>query len=269
MSNSVDLYDSTYGDFAATVLEQVRRETFGEDIGQNSWLTADECRQFFKWLELKPTSNVLEVGSGSGGPALFMARTVGCHVTGIDNNEKSIATANEMTKAQRLDSLVRFQHADGSQPLPFQDQSFDSVLCNDAIDHLPGRPRVLAEWYRVLRPGGRILYTDPIIVTGIISNEEIAIRSSIAYFLFVPLGENERLIKAAGFELMLHEDCTQNVVNVSKRWHDARAKRREDLIKIEGNDNFEGLQRFLSVVYRLSSERRLSRFVFMASKRNR
>ncbi len=42
MSDYVDLFDSTYGNFATTVLEQVRRETFGEDIGQNSWLTDDE-----------------------------------------------------------------------------------------------------------------------------------------------------------------------------------------------------------------------------------
>jgi len=98
MSDSVDLYDSAYGSFAATVLEQVRREAFGKDIGQNSWLTADEYLRFFKWLELKSTSNVLEIACGSGGPALFMARTIGCHIRGIDKNENGIATANKMAQ---------------------------------------------------------------------------------------------------------------------------------------------------------------------------
>ncbi len=50
MSDYVDLFDRTYSNFAATIIEQVRRETFGEDIGQNSWLTADEYLRFFKWL---------------------------------------------------------------------------------------------------------------------------------------------------------------------------------------------------------------------------
>jgi SAM-dependent methyltransferase len=266
MSDPVDLYDSAYGNFTAAILEQVRREAFGEDIGQNSWLTADEYLRFFKWLELKSSSNVLEVACGSGNPALFMARTTGCQVTGIDNNENGIVTANKTAHAQGLDSRVRFRLADAGQPLPFEDELFDSIVCIDAINHLPNRPRVLAEWHRVLNSDGRILFTDPIVVTGVLSSEEIASRSSIGYFLFAPLGEDERLLKEAGFELVRCEDVTENEVTVSKRWHDARAKRRDDLLKIEGENRFDGLQRFLSVVYRLSSERRLSRFVFMARK---
>lgn len=266
MSDSVDLYNSAYGNFATDLLGQVRREAFGVDIGQNSWLTADEYLRFFEWLELKPTSNVLEVGCGAGGPALFMARTRGCHIIGIDNNENGITTANKMSQEQGLASMVRFQFADAGQPLPFEDETFDSIVCIDAINHLPNRSQVLAEWQRVLKPEGQILFTDPITVTGLLSNEEIAIRSSIGYFLFAPIGEDERLIKEAGFELIRCEDVTDNEVKISKQWHDARAKRRDDLIRIEGEERFEGLQRFLSVVYKLSIERRLSRLVFTARK---
>ncbi|MBA3712610.1 MAG: methyltransferase domain-containing protein [Pyrinomonadaceae bacterium] len=266
MSDYVDLFDSAYGNFAATVLEQVRRETFGEDIGQNSWLTADEYLRFFKWLELKSSSNVLEVACGSGGPALFMARTIGCHILGIDNNENGIATASKIAQEQGLDSQVRFQLADASQPLPFEDELFDSIVCIDAINHFPNRSRVLAEWHRVLKPDGRILFTDPIVVTGLLSNEEIAVRSSIGFFLFAPVGADEKLLKEAGFELIRCEDVTENKVEVSRRWHDARAKWRDDLLKIEGEKTFEGLQQFLSVVSTLSSERRLSRFVFVAHR---
>jgi SAM-dependent methyltransferase len=266
MSDTVDLYDSTYGNFAATVLSQVRREAFGEDIGQNSWLTDDEYLRFFEWLELKSSSNVMEVACGSGGPALFMARTIGCRILGIDSNENGIATASKMAEEQGLASQARFQTADASQPLPFEDETFDSIVCIDAINHLPNRSHVLSEWHRVLKPDGRILFTDPIIVTGLLSNEEIAVRSSIGYFLFVPVGEDERLLEEAGFELICCEDVTENEAKVSKRWHDARAKRRDDLLKIEGEKTFDGLQQFLAVVYRLSSERRLSRFVFAARK---
>lgn len=268
MSDSVDLYDSAYGNFAATVYEQVRREAFGEDIGQNSWLTADEYLRFFKWLELESTSNVLEIACGSGGPVLFMARTTGCRILGIDNNENAVSTANKIAQEQGLDSQVRFELANANQPLPFEDETFDSIVCIDAINHLPNRSQVFAEWHRVLKPDGRILFTDPIVVTGLLSSEEIAIRSSIGYFLFAPVGEDERLIKEAGFELLRCEDVTENEARVSKQWLEARARRRDDLIKIEGEKTFEGLQQFLAVVYRLSSERRLSRFVFAAVKAN-
>jgi SAM-dependent methyltransferase len=266
MSQTSNFYNLTYGNFANPVLAEIRQETFGEDIGQNSWLTADEYRQFISWLELDSASKVLDIASGSGGPALFLARTVGCNVTGLEINPSSAAAAKEWAQSLGLDALVHFQHGNANNPLPFEDQSFTAVICIDSINHLPGRLQVLKEWYRVLRPGGRILFTDPIIVTGIISNEEIAIRSSIGYFLFTPSGEDERLIQEAGFALVGKLDVTENNAVVPQLWYDARARRRDELIKLEGEAEFEKTQRFLSVVHTLASEHRLSRFAFLAQK---
>jgi len=74
-------------------------------------------------------------------------------------------------------------------------------------DHRAARgQRLLGECRRVLRPGGRLLYTDPVVVTGLASSEELATRSSMGYFEFCPPGVNERLIGQAGFELVWAED---------------------------------------------------------------
>ncbi|MFN8562953.1 MAG: class I SAM-dependent methyltransferase [Anaerolineae bacterium] len=185
MTDSINYYNSTYGNFRAEISAAIRRETVGEDIGQNSWLTADEYRMCFQRLGLNSTSSVLEIASGSGGPALFMARTTGCSIVAVDNNQNAIETANQTAKEEGLDSRVRFQYADASLALPFEDQSFDALVCIDAVNHLPGRLAVLREWYRVLKSGGLALFTDPITVTGGLTNEEISIRSSIGFFLFV------------------------------------------------------------------------------------
>ena len=88
---NVDLYGNAYGHFATSVLEEVRLETYGEDIGQSGWMTADEYRRFFELLELDAESNVVDICSGSGGPAIFMAQTTGCHVLGLDINEEVAA----------------------------------------------------------------------------------------------------------------------------------------------------------------------------------
>ena len=266
MAVEVDLYNDAYGNFAEAALAQVRRDTYGEDIGQSSWLTTGEYRQFFAWLELAPESMVLDVGSGSGGPALFMARTVGCRVAGVDINEHGIATANAQAQAQGMAEQVRFQHIDAGHVLPFADGTFDAIVCIDAILHIPDRVATLTEWRRVLRPGGRILFTDPVIVSGFVTKEELATRSSIGYFLFAPVGADEQAIRDAGLELVRREDVTDNAAQVSKRWHDSRAHQRADLLPVEGEATFEGVQQFLSVVHRLTSERRLSRFVFVARK---
>ena len=86
LTQRVDLFDSTYGHFTQDVLAAIRRETFGQDIGQNSWLTVEEYDRFIAWLRLEPEQHVLEVASGSGGPALYLADRASCHVTGIDSN---------------------------------------------------------------------------------------------------------------------------------------------------------------------------------------
>ena len=269
VNRKVDLFDSTYSHFEADVLARVRQKTFGEDFGQNSWTTADEYGRWAAQLRLNERSHVLEVACGSGGPALFLVRRWGCRVTGVDINAPGVATATQRAQRLGFDDRAMFQEADANATLPFPDLTFDAVICVDSANHFPDRLGVLEEWHRVLRPGGRVLFTDPVVVTGLVSNEELAFRSSIGYFVFAPPGVNERLIEEAGFEEVSREDVTENAAVVSKRWHEARAEDREALVQIEGEERYEGLQRFFNVVHGLTSERRLSRFAYLAQKSDR
>jgi SAM-dependent methyltransferase len=266
MSNQVDLYNSTYGNFQEQVLAKIRRETYGEDIGQNSWITTDEYDTFYSWLDLSPGKHVLEIASGSGGPALYLAKKSGCQVTGLDINEEGVKTANRQALDARL-SNVNFQLADVNQRLPFEDDSFDAVMCIDSMNHFHDRPGYLREWRRVLKPGKRALFTDPVVITGPVTNEELAARSNIGFFLFVPLEVTKSFIQEVGLKLIRCDDVTGNIEVTSGRWHAARQRHREDLIKFEGDERFAGLQKFLSTVHRLTSERRLSRFVFLVEKK--
>src|SRR5438552_1149734 len=218
MRASVDLYNTSYDNFSARVQAEVRAETYGEDLGQSSWMTADELRQFIRQLKLKPSSHLLEVGSGSGGPAVFVARTVGCRITGLDINEYGIKNANDLARRHQLGAPAHFQRADASRRLPFAPNYFDAVLSNDAMCHVPRRKDVLREWFRVLKPGGRMLFTDAMVITGLLSNEEIATRSSIGSYFFLPPGENEKLIRASGFQLVRADDVTASAAIIAKRW---------------------------------------------------
>ena len=129
---------------------------------------------------------------------------------------------------------AKFECVDASQPLPIPNASFDAVISIDAMNHLSRRAEVFAEWLRVLRPGGRFLFTDAVIVTGMLSRDEILARSrSMGHFLFTPTGLYERLIEVAGFVELQVEDVTEIIATVSKRWHDAREKHRSELLKIE------------------------------------
>ena len=70
----------------------------------------------------------------------------------------------------------------------------------------------------------------------------------------------------AGFTLLSAEDLTASAEAIAERWHDARERHRDELVSREGEANFSGLQRFLTFVHKLSAERRLSRYGYLAEK---
>jgi len=266
MTEKVDLYNSAYGNYGAETYRQIRVETYGQDLGQTSWVTTEESREIPRMLGITATSEVLEIGSGSGRYALEVAGSTGCRVLGVDINEPAVANANRLAAEQNLAERVRFEKCDASRPLPFGDASFDAVFSNDVLCHIPGRDKLLREIYRVLQPGGRLVFSDALVIAGLISHQEIAARSLIGYFLFSPPGENERLLEKAGFLDVAVKDTTGNASLISKRWREGREKRAGALTPIEGQANFEGLQRFLSTVHALTSQSRLVRLLYTAQK---
>jgi SAM-dependent methyltransferase len=266
MPNQVDLYNSAYAQLDHELYRQIRTETYGHDLGQTSWVTNEESQSIPRLLYLAPNSTVLELGCGSGLYALHLARTIGCRVTGIDLNPHGIATATQLATTAGLGALVRFQQCDAGQPLPFPDSHFDAAFANDVLCHIPGRPGLLQELLRVLKPSARLLFSDALLIGGIVSNLDLATRSSIGLYFFSPAGENERLLASAGFALVKVTDTSEQAAQIAQRWNAARERRREPLLALEGQDRFDGLQRFLNCVHQLTAERRLLRHLYLAEK---
>ena len=268
VADEVDLYDRTYGQ-RDDVLAQTRRETFVEDVGQNSWIDTADLRAYAERLRLDPSCHVLEIATGAGGPTLYLAEHTGCRITGIDVNPLGVEAANEAAAERGLADRVSFAAADATQPLPFSDESFDAVLCIDSANHLPDRSATLSEWKRLLRPSGRLLWTDPVVIAGPVTNAELLARSSIGLFLFVPPGENEKFIAAAGLDLLQADDETAEIAGVAGRWYDSRARHRQALLEFETQENYDGLQAFFAAVRDLTSQRRLLRIAYLCERRPR
>jgi sarcosine/dimethylglycine N-methyltransferase len=109
---------------------------------------------------LGATSRVLDIGSGYGGAARFLARTFGCRVVGLNLSDVENARARALNAEEGLQEQIEI--IDGSfQDIPFPDASFDAVWSQDAILHSDDRTQVLREVVRVLKPGGLFSFTDP------------------------------------------------------------------------------------------------------------
>ena len=85
-----DQYEAFYREFDSPLMRQLRREAYGEDIGQYSWVGADELRRDAQRLGLTPTSRLLDLGSGPCGPLTFLLATVGCAGVGLELSPAAI-----------------------------------------------------------------------------------------------------------------------------------------------------------------------------------
>lgn len=261
-------YDANYGNFQTELYEEIRKEAYGEDIGQNSWLTAAEHDKFLEWLALSGERQLLDIACGAGGPALRTAAISGCSVTGIDIHEQAIAAAKALAKERNLENRAIFRVANAGEEIAFPDGSFDAITCIDAINHIPDRRNTMGEWARLLKTNGKLLFTDPITVTGPLSNTEIRIRSLSGFYLFVPEGFDEQLLDECGLHLLKRENVTRNMAEIAERRWAAREARKKALESIEGKDGFGEQQEFLATAAKLAKENRLSRFAYLAKKRS-
>ena len=112
-------YNANYGNFQTELYAQIRHEAFGEDIGQNSWLTSDEQDRFLEWLDLSPGKTLLDVACGAGGPALRIAATTGCSIVGIDVHEQAVTTASSLAAQRGLAERAEFRSIDATGPCHF------------------------------------------------------------------------------------------------------------------------------------------------------
>jgi SAM-dependent methyltransferase len=110
-------------------------------------------------------SRVLDVGSGIGGPARYLAESLGCKVVGIDLTVEYCRLAEALTARAGLAGNVEFRAANALD-LPFGDGEFDRVWTQHVAMNIADRPRLYREMARVLKPGGKLALYDAVAIPG-------------------------------------------------------------------------------------------------------
>ena len=114
---------------------------------------------------------VLDVCSGMGGPARWIAHRIGCKVTGLDFTLSRVESARRLTERVGLGKLVDFVHGDATA-MPLPSATFDVVISQEAWLHVPDKSALIAECARVLVPGGTLAFTDVALCVPLDAEEE-------------------------------------------------------------------------------------------------
>ena len=121
--------------------------------GIAEWLS-DAIRDAATFLGLGPRSRVLDIGSGIGGPARFLAHTTGCHVVALELQPELHQIGVDLTRRSGMESRVTHVCGD-ALTAPFMPSSFDAVVSFLAVLHVPDRKALMRRFFAALKPGGR------------------------------------------------------------------------------------------------------------------
>ncbi len=172
-------------------------------------------------LNITAADQVLDLGSGTGGTAVSIARTTGCRVTGITISPRQQRQATRHAADEGLADRVTFVLGDFEKQLPFSDGVFTAVVAIEAFCHAHDKQDVLRELFRVLAPGGRIAIVDGFLTKEVPMPYEQRIYDVCRKGWQVPsLATVEGMygmLRRAGFTESTWDDHTREVIRSSER----------------------------------------------------
>ena len=115
--------------------------------------------QLVELCHINQDKYVLVVGCGVGVTPCYLAKRYGCKVVGVDLSEKMVDRSKERVKREGVENKVEFRIAD-AQNLPFEDVSFDAVICESVNAFIENKSGALSEYVRVIKPGGYVGFNE-------------------------------------------------------------------------------------------------------------
>jgi SAM-dependent methyltransferase len=235
------------------------------DIGQECLLTPAEILDFACRAGITAVTFVLDIGSGTGGPACYLAQQLGCRILGVDLSAVGHAQALARAQEAALSHLVQFQCGDIAA-LPLPEATFDVILGLDAWCHIPQRARLLQRCATLLRPQGRIAFYDHVVCQPLPAE---AYQHFCALWRFPGLETPQSYraaLQGAGFRILAHDVTSVYAVRFYTRLLTLYTERRTEFEAMRGPVRYqEGLER-LQMSQRFATTGRLGQLACLAER---
>jgi sarcosine/dimethylglycine N-methyltransferase len=151
---------------------------------------------------------VLDVCSGMGGPARYVADRIGCQVVGLDFTRSRYLAAQRLTAMVHLEHLVSFEYGNALD-MPFDAKCFDVVIGQEAWCHVPEKPRLISECARVVKPGGVIAFTDILRKEALADTEMERLRREMTFPTLETLQGYTALLEGQSCRMVARDDLSE------------------------------------------------------------
>lgn len=170
---------------------------FPAEFAHIGFLTVSEARRMLELLCVGGGNVLVDLACGAGGPGLWAAQQSGASLIGIDPSRAGLAAARE--RAGRVSLTERSRFTEGTfERTGLADQAADAVMSVDAFQYAPDKQAAMAEFFRILRPGGRLAFiafeVDPASVQG------------LPVLGVDPVADYVPLLERAGFAIEAYEE---------------------------------------------------------------
>ena len=244
-------------------LQEIERRVLGCDYGGTSWTTRDEAVRILALLGLEPGGRLLDVGSGSGWPALYLAQLAGCDVVLTDTPLTGLQMAIGRAKSDGLERRCGVLAADGAA-LPFREGVFDAINHSDVLCCLPSKLSVLKECRRVAHCGARMVFSVIVCAHSLSPEKRRRALEAGPHYVEAP-ADYAVLLREADWRLVERIDLTNEFMR-SLRLRDAAMESTKDaVVALLGEEEFDARRQHRRATLSAVAEGLLMREIFVAA----
>jgi cyclopropane fatty-acyl-phospholipid synthase-like methyltransferase len=247
----------------------MRKDIWGsQDIGQQSFITPHYLDELIRKAGINANTYVLDIGSGVGGPAIYIAQKTGCRIMGIEISDVGVERARKFASDSGLSNRATF-HLGDAMEMPFPENEFDVVISLNVMNVFEDKIGLFRQVLRVLKTNGVFAFLSGAV--DMPADPEVVKRMSRGCLIteyYDTADSYKTKLKQAGFRVIevieYVEDCRIQV----KLWGDAFKKHYDAIVKEQGKETTNHHVKYFDTYVRLIDEGRAGNYLFISRKPN-